>query len=109
VGVIDWNDAHVDWLVQEVAWSTWEFCKNGAGNTLLADRAAEFVAAYKATGGPGLQDADDLILPFIRLRLRDEIRGQLAASARGLPGDAAYAAAECRAFTALRDSSLLTA
>jgi len=109
VGIIDWNDAHVDWLIQEVAWSTWEFCKNRAGDALLVDRAEDFVAAYTAAGGPGIQDAHDLILPFIRLRLRDEIRGHLAARARGLPGDADYASAERRAFAKLRDSSLMSA
>lgn len=109
VGVIDWNEARADWLIQEVAWSTWEFCKNKAGDALLVDRAEEFVAAYVAAGGPGIGDAHDLILPFIRLRLRGEVRGYLAARARGLPGDATYASAERRAFAVLRDLSLTTA
>lgn len=44
VGVIDREDARVDWLGWELANATWEVCK--AGDALDEARAAAFVGAY---------------------------------------------------------------
>ncbi|MGH3975532.1 MAG: hypothetical protein ACRDS9_19705 [Pseudonocardiaceae bacterium] len=48
VGLIDRDDAHVDLLATELAWSTWELAKALDDDTMLIDRASCFIAAYQA-------------------------------------------------------------
>lgn len=101
-GVIDWMEARVTWLVRELAWSTWEFAKSSSGDRLLPDRAQDFLDTYLAAGGPVPWAELDLVIPFIRARLRDEVGLYLAARERGLDWDAEYAEEEIRAFNDLR-------
>jgi Ser/Thr protein kinase RdoA (MazF antagonist) len=98
VGVLDWDDSAVDYLLQEVAWATWEFSKAARGDALVPDRARRFLAAYRAAGGPCGEDETALVVPFIRWRLRAEVRAHLAAAARGEVGDRAYMEGQVRAF-----------
>lgn len=102
VGVIDWDDAHVDFTMQEVAWAAWEFAKSPAGDDLDVGHARAFLEAYREAGGPCARAEYRHAVPFIRRRLRGEIRGNLSAAARGEPWDAEYVRAELRAFEALR-------
>ena len=50
-GVLDWEDARVDWPAWELANATWEVCK--LGDDLDPARAEPFLAAYAQAGGPG--------------------------------------------------------
>jgi len=100
--VIDWDNAHPDFLMQEVAWSTWEFCQTASGDDLHHDRARAFVEAYRDAGGPCKAEEFALLIPFIRWRLREEIRFNLAAAAAGHDWDPEYVDEELRAFERLR-------
>lgn len=48
-----------------------------------------------------------LLVPFVRWRLREEVRYNLAAAAAGAPWDAEYVEKEVRAFQRLRGQSLV--
>ncbi len=100
--VIDWDNAHPDFLMQEVAWSTWEFCQTASGDDLRPDRARAFVQAYHDAGGPCKAEEFALLIPFIRWRLREEIRFNLRAAAAGHDWDPEYVNDELRAFERLR-------
>ncbi len=100
--VLDWDDAHRTFLMQEVAWAAWEFAKTAAGDDLHEDRATAFLREYRAAGGPCPPDEDRHAIRFIRRRLRGEIRAHLAAAGRGEPVDPLYLAKEMRAFARLR-------
>ncbi len=100
--VIDWDNAHPDFLMQEVAWSTWEFCQTASGDDLHPERARAFVQAYRDAGGPCKAEEFALLIPFIRWRLREEIRFNLAAAAAGQDWDPEYVDDELRAFERLR-------
>ncbi len=104
VGLIDWDDAHVDLLVTELAWSTWELAKAPTGDTMLIDRASSFIAAYQAAGGPVTSTA--ILVPLIRDRLRLEVAQADAAKDAGHSIDENYRAAEIRGFNALRQFRL---
>lgn len=97
VGIIDWDDVRYDWLITELAWATWEFSKNPAGDRIVADRAASFLVSYRKAGGPDYPP--QLIAPLIRQRLRDEICQSRDAATRDEPHDAKYEAGQLRAFT----------
>ena len=64
-------------------------------------RAAAFLADYRRAGGPPYPQ--DLIVPWIRARLRREILRNRSAEAVGEYHDPEYEAMELRAFDALRD------
>src|SRR5215472_4423717 len=100
--VLDWDYAHLDFLMQEVAWSTWEFCQTASGDDLYSDRARAFVQAYHDAGAPCKAEEYALLIPFIRWRLREEIRYNLAVAAAGQDWDPEYADQELRAFERLR-------
>ena len=99
--ILDWDDAHPDFLMQEVAWSAWEFAKTPAGDDWYRERASAFVPAYRASGGPCQEDEYQMLVPFIRWRLREEVRYNLAAAAVGERWDPEYAEMEMRAFQRL--------
>jgi Ser/Thr protein kinase RdoA (MazF antagonist) len=69
--VLDWEEAEIDWQVWDLASSLWPFCAQG---DRLDDQAvAEFLATYRAAGGPVPPDEDDLIVPLVRARLVLEV------------------------------------
>jgi Ser/Thr protein kinase RdoA (MazF antagonist) len=98
-GLIDWDDAHLDFVMQEVAWAACEWAKSAAGDDLDPEAALTFLHAYRSASGPvGPNDP----IPFIRWRLREEIRANLLARSLGRPWDPVHVQAELRAFERLR-------
>jgi Ser/Thr protein kinase RdoA (MazF antagonist) len=69
--VLDWEEAEIDWQVWDLASSLWPFC--GQGDRLDDQAVVEFLAAYRAAGGPVPPDEDDLIVPLVRARLLLEV------------------------------------
>ncbi len=105
--ILDWDYAHLDFLMQEVAWSTWEFCQTVSGDDLHLERARAFVQDYRDAGGPCKAEEFALLIPFIRWRLREEIRFNLAAAAAGQDWDPEYVDEELRAFERLRGRNFI--
>jgi Ser/Thr protein kinase RdoA (MazF antagonist) len=86
-GVLDWEDARVDWPAWELANATWEVCKDEACDRLDPERSAHFLEAYAEAGGPGeLGPFDDLL----RLRLVADALYSLTSAARGEPWNRQY-------------------
>ena len=105
-GIIDWDEAHIDYAMAELAWAVWELCQTEHGDDLSEPQANDFVTAY-STAAPPLT-AEDLrhAIAFIRRRLRVEILYQLHARRCGdawNDGNQAYFDAEVRAFHNLRE------
>jgi aminoglycoside phosphotransferase (APT) family kinase protein len=75
VGVIDWSDADLVPMEQEVSWAVWEFCHDEPSENLIEDQAEMFMQVYVDAGGPALVAPPFDPLPWIRQRLRNEARG----------------------------------
>jgi len=76
------------------------------GRALRPDHPREFLAEYeRAAGALSAQERDSLV-PFIRWRLREEVRQERAGRMLGLPGDEEFVAAHTAAFGALRGMSV---
>lgn len=103
VAVLDWDNAHPDFLMQEVAWSTWEFCKNADNDNWYPERAGAFLQTYREAGGPCKAEEYASLLPFIRWRLREEVRYNLVMEAKGEFWDSEYVEATLRAFQRFRN------
>jgi Ser/Thr protein kinase RdoA (MazF antagonist) len=102
VGVIDWDYARPDWLVWELGRSLWEFANDKRRHDLRPERAGEFLAAYRAAGGPVPRDEERLLVPMIRtVRLEEALR-HLTDRAHGRPWDAFYTTHNLRSFENLR-------
>ncbi len=85
VGVIDWEDARLDWPAWELANAAWEVCK--VGDSLDAERCRAFVGSYVAADGP----AEPEFLPqLVRARLVADVLYSLTSKARGEPFDEGY-------------------
>ena len=103
VAVLDWDDLHPDFLMLEVAWASWEFGKTASSDDWHLDRVRAFLQDYREAGGPCKAEEYHTIIPFVRWRLREELRyHHFAQVAAGLPGDSDYAAKQVRAFARLR-------
>jgi Ser/Thr protein kinase RdoA (MazF antagonist) len=103
VALLDWDDLHPDFLIQEVAWASWEFGKTASSDDWQLDRVQAFLQDYREAGGPCKAEEYHAIIPFVRWRLRDELRyHHFAQIAAGLPGNPDYAAGQVRAFERLR-------
>jgi Ser/Thr protein kinase RdoA (MazF antagonist) len=105
-GVIDWDEAHITYLMAETGWSAWEFCQNDKGDDLHDDRARHFLAAYFDEKPPCPRSEIVHAVNFMRLRLRNEAVGDLARKERGEDWDMEYTEAEMRAFNNLRGRTL---
>ncbi len=103
VGLLDWDDARDDYLETELAWSVWEFAKDPMDDW-SQDRAADFLSAYLAHGGP-VQPSRHVI-PLIRGHLRHEVWQAHACHTRGDAFDREYYDREVAAFWHLRGVEL---
>lgn len=103
VAVLGWDDLHPDFLMQEVAWASWEFGKTVSSDDWHLDRVQAFLQDYREAGGPCKAEEYHTIVPFVRWRLREELRyHHFAQIAAGLPGEPDYAVGQMRAFKQLR-------
>jgi Ser/Thr protein kinase RdoA (MazF antagonist) len=66
VGVIDWDEAQVDWLAWDLASAMGTFCAGGDG--LDGEAGNRFVGAYRGAGGPVPPRDDDLLVPLLRVK-----------------------------------------
>jgi Ser/Thr protein kinase RdoA (MazF antagonist) len=99
-GILDWEDARVDWPAWELANTTWEVCKDEARHRLDPERSARFLEAYAEADGPGeLASFDDLL----RLRLVADTLLSLTNAARDEPWDRQYVDHLLRALEQLDD------
>jgi Ser/Thr protein kinase RdoA (MazF antagonist) len=64
--ILDWEEAHADWLTWDLACAAGSFCSHGDD----FDRGAfrRFAAAYRAAGGPAREADDDLLEPLLRVK-----------------------------------------
>lgn len=86
-GILDWEDARVDWPAWELANAAWEICKDETSDRLDAERSEHFLTAYAEADGPGeLGPFDDLL----RLRLVADALYSLTAAARDEPWSPPY-------------------
>jgi len=98
IGLVDWEEARVDWPAWELANATWEVCKDEASDALDPVRADAFLAAYVAAGGPGELEPFDQLL---RLRIVGDALYSLTSKARGEPYDAGHVSHLLRALEQL--------
>jgi len=101
--VLDWEECHPDWLVAELGRALWEFCKAETGSMLHADRAEEFLHAYREAGGPVPERDFDLLVPLNRCVRLIEVLFALDEGRRGQPWDAAYTLGNLRALEKLEN------
>jgi Ser/Thr protein kinase RdoA (MazF antagonist) len=105
IGVIDWDYAKPDWLVWELGRSLWEFAKDKRRHYLKPERAGEFLAAYRAAGGPLPREEERLLVPMIRCVRLEEAMRHLTDAAYGRPWDAFYTTHNLRSYENLRRAS----
>jgi Ser/Thr protein kinase RdoA (MazF antagonist) len=99
-GVVDWEDARIDWPAWELANATWEICKDEAHDRLDPERSARFLDAYSEADGPGeLGPFDELL----RLRLVADALYSLTSAARDEAWDPQYVEHLLRALQQLDD------
>lgn len=105
VGVVDWSEASIEPMEQEVSWALWEFCQDDAGEDLVEDAVEPFLDAYLRGGGPASVARPFDPLPWIRRRLRRESRAWYA-DPRSENVTDAYYEAQAVAFARLRGRRL---
>jgi hypothetical protein len=105
VGVVDWSDADLMPMEEEVSWAVWEFCQDDDGEDLVDDRAEAFLQAYVGSGGPAEVAPPFDPVPWIRQRLRNEARGWFS-DPRSMTEPDSYHEAQLVAFERLRDRHL---
>jgi Ser/Thr protein kinase RdoA (MazF antagonist) len=72
IGLLEWEEATVDWQAYDLANGVWEFCHQGGDDFERAD-GERFVAAYREAGGTVPPREDDLLGRFIRVRRMMEV------------------------------------
>jgi Ser/Thr protein kinase RdoA (MazF antagonist) len=65
-GIVDWEEAQVDWVTWDLASAIGAFCSTGDELDLGASR--RFLADYRAAGGTARACDDDLLVPLIRVK-----------------------------------------
>jgi Ser/Thr protein kinase RdoA (MazF antagonist) len=98
--LLDWDEAHVDYMNQEIAWAAWEFSHED--DAIDSEWASAFLKAYADAGGVLPATFETNAINFVRMRLRGEMRMSLARRDRGEPFDDEYHAYQLRAFGNLK-------
>jgi Ser/Thr protein kinase RdoA (MazF antagonist) len=70
-GIIDWEEAHLDWPIWDLAGAIGSFC--AGDDDLDRDACRGFVDSYRAAGGSATRSDDDLLLPLVRVKLILEV------------------------------------
>jgi len=65
-GIIDWEEAHTDWLSWDLANALGTFCF--AGDELDHAAARRFLAAYRRAGGTAPRAEEDILMPLMRIK-----------------------------------------
>jgi Ser/Thr protein kinase RdoA (MazF antagonist) len=65
-GIIDWEEAHIDWLSWDLANALGTFCF--AGDELDRPAARRFLAAYRRGGGTAPREEEDMLVPLMRVK-----------------------------------------
>jgi Ser/Thr protein kinase RdoA (MazF antagonist) len=65
-GLVDWEEAHTDWLSWDLANALGTFCF--AGDELDRAAARRFLAAYHEAGGTAPREEEDLLVPLMRVK-----------------------------------------
>lgn len=97
VGVVDWSEASVRSIALELAGATFELCRDDE-HTFRAERADDFIGRYRSAGGPVPAEELKVLLPLIRVWVRNDARWALALGERDGDG---YAGRQTRAFCEL--------
>jgi hypothetical protein len=71
IALVDWEEAHHDWPVWDLANAVGTFCDDGDGLDPAA--VAAFVAAYRDAGGTAPARHDDLVVPLVGVKRTLEI------------------------------------
>jgi Ser/Thr protein kinase RdoA (MazF antagonist) len=66
-GLLDWEEADVDWLVWDLASSILTFCSTANGD-LDTSATQGFLDTYRAASGRVQPEEDDLIVPLLRVK-----------------------------------------
>jgi homoserine kinase type II len=66
VGIVDWEEAQVDWLAWDLASAIGAFCS--ADDDLDAGASRRFVDGYRDAGGTAAPGDDDLLVPLLRVK-----------------------------------------
>ena len=90
VGVVDWDEARLDWRAWDIANATWSFSRVVGEHRMDASIARAFLADYEAAGGEVTNDERGVLLPLIRARLLWETLYELGRGCRGAMTDWEY-------------------
>jgi Ser/Thr protein kinase RdoA (MazF antagonist) len=100
-GILDWDECGNEMLVYELGRVLWEYCKNPERDGFDRDRSAQYLAAYKAEGGPVPEDEWDLMVPLLRYLKYIEVMLYVHNSIIGDVWDPAYGLENIKALIAL--------
>jgi Ser/Thr protein kinase RdoA (MazF antagonist) len=70
-GILDWEEARLDWVSWDLANALGTFCF--AGDDLDREAARRFLAAYRAGGGTAPRSEEDLLVPLMRVKRTLEV------------------------------------
>ena len=105
--VIDWDEAHADWLIYELSRAIWEFCRASELHATLNKTAAQdFLQNYLQAEGVVSPTDFDLVIDFIRCVRLQEVLFSLAEAMRGEFWDAEYTLFNLRSLENLRGFTL---
>ena len=90
VGVVDWDEARLDWRAWDIANATWSFSRAVGEHRLDVSIAKEFLADYESAGGEVTGDERRVIVPLMRARLLWETLYELGRGCLGASIDWAY-------------------
>ena len=84
VGVVDWDEARLDWRAWEIANATWSFSRAAEEHRMDTLTAQAFLADYESAGGEITDDERRVLVQLMRVRLLWETLYELG---RGCLGD----------------------
>lgn len=90
VGVVDWDEARLDWRAWEIANATWSFSRAAEEHRMDTLTAQAFLADYESAGGEITDDERRVLVQLMRVRLLWETLYELGRGCLGAQLDWQY-------------------
>ena len=90
--VLDWDECRSDWQCYELARATWEFSRDQSSDSLDRPRVVSFLEGYQDAGGPVPAAEFDLLTPFMRCALLQDLLFGISEATKGRTWEVSYSA-----------------
>ena len=96
--VLDWDECRPDWQCYELARASWEFFQDQSSYSFDKSWALSFLEEYQEAGGPVPAAEFELLVPFMRCALLQDLLFEISEAIKGKAWEVTYSVSLLRSL-----------